>query len=580
MVTRSDSTRRLWTALCVIGLCGTVGGYADGQSSSEEFNQKAARYFTKEYTFHQWREEDHIIDGEDWSLPPWVKASRYSGIQNVEKKVPDSFPGRHQHAVTITWREIEPQEGTFDFSDAKRRILEASQGGKFAVKIGLQASVWETRYFRSLDDRTIVRTEPGSAPLWIRDYDVPLIEERPNASAPFQVVNCDIYHPEYHKRYLKAVAAFGRSGIPQMPEVDICYLHLKSASRGEEGAGPPPGDPQRPLFEERLRAWAAAFRGVEYKLCLVSHREEDLELAIKLGMGQRNGFVEHYMLHAPNPGLGQLVDEEGYLVVDESHPLIAENRASGDENEEYRNEVRFGPIETFPHRYHESMLRVLQMRRNFLWAEGGPWLINPPLLHYVALELGKTVDTAPDAWCYLRESNVRDRRPETGGKPRPIKNFERWLFQRDAPGAVAEPCEKVDVPEQMFEFHRDHLYDYTARRTNIENGQREIRFGIDDRFLFDGPHRVAVKVTYFDRDDATWELIYHTGAHGELEGVRRLQCGHSGKLRTVTWILDDAWFPAEGYRGCDLAVRAVEGDAVVRMVRVIKLNPVACESQP
>jgi hypothetical protein len=31
------------------------------------------------------------------------------------------------------------------------------------------------------------------------------------------------------------------------------------------------------------------------------------------------------------------------------------------------------------------------MRRNFVWAEGGPWFINPPLLHYVALELGKSV---------------------------------------------------------------------------------------------------------------------------------------------------------------------------------------------
>ena len=55
----------------------------------------------------------------------------------------------------------------------------------------------------------------------------------------------------------------------------------------------------------------------------------------------------------------------------------ADNRASGDENEEYGPElvVRFGPIETFPHRYHESMLRVLQMRRNLVWAESGSWLI-------------------------------------------------------------------------------------------------------------------------------------------------------------------------------------------------------------
>ena len=254
----------------------------------------------------------------------------------------------------------------------------------------------------------------------------------------------DIYNPEYHRRYLKLIDAFGASGIPGMKELDLCYLHLKSASRGEEGVGPKPGDPNRKLFEERLAAWANAFQGVQYKLANVSNAEVDLMASMELGMGQRNGFVEHYMLHVSNAGLGQEVDENGYLVVDENCPLIAENRASLDENEEYRNELRFGPIETFPHRYRESMLRALEMRRNFLWAEGGRWFINPPLLNYVALELGKKANDAPDAWCYLRESRTRR---ET------VKNFERWVFQRDAEGARTEPTEKVDVPQQMYEYH-------------------------------------------------------------------------------------------------------------------------------
>ena len=77
-------------------------------------------------------------------------------------------------------------------------------------------------------------------------------------------------------------------------------------------------------------------------------------------------------------------------MVDEACPLIAENRASGDENEEYVPGVhvpRFGPYEGWPHRYRESMLRMLQMRRNVFWAEGGRRLMNPPLLCYVSLEL-------------------------------------------------------------------------------------------------------------------------------------------------------------------------------------------------
>lgn len=532
-----------------------------------DFDRKAEKLFHKKYFFHPWNPADHTVDGEDWSLPPGVKAAPYSGIQINPKLVSEAFPGRVQRAVHGSWLRSEPKEGHFEFDALREEILRASENGRNAVQIGLGASVWETRYFKSLKSRTVVKTETGTAPRWLGDYGIPLIEEEPNSSIPFQVVNMDIYHPEYHKRYLKLVEAFGKSGIPQMKELDICYVHLVSSSRGEEGAGPPVGDPKRRLFEERLRAWVLAFKGVAYKLCLVSNRSDDLEPALRLGMGQRNGFVEHYMLHAPNPALGQELDADGYLVVNEENPLIAENRASGDENEEYTriHVARFGPIETFPHRYHEATLRMLQMRRNFVWAEGGPWLINPPLLHYLALELGKNARTAPDAWCYLRESVVK-----RGKKGQPVKNFERWLYQRDADGARTEAAEKIQIPPQMFEFDRDHLYDLTARQTQGSKGQTQIRFGVDEAFLQGGPHAVAVKITYLDRDHAEWQLEYFT--RGNQMAQRRVNCGDTGTAKTVTFILKDAHFPAKGDTGTDLQIRALKGDAVIRFVRVIKLG--------
>ena len=533
-------------------------------AASTDFDRKASELFTKDYSFHAWNETDHTVDGEDWSLPVWVKPARYSGVQVSPSLVSPAFPGRIQRTVRASWREAEPEEGAFDFSALRRQIIEASEGGKYAVKMGLGASVWETRYFQRLRNPAIRKTEVGTAPRWLKSYGVPLIAEQPNKSVPFQVVNLDIYHPEYHKRYLKLVEAFEKSGIPQMKELDLCYLHLVSASRGEEGSGPPVGDPTRPLFEERLRAWADAFKGATCKLCLVSAKEEDMALALKLGMGQRNGFVEHYMLHAPNPGLGQELDADGYLVVNESCPLIAENRASGDENEEYTSGhvERFGPIESFPHRYHEATLRMLQMRRNFVWAEGGPWLINPPLLHYLALELGKTSRDAPDAWCYLRESVTK--------KGRQVKNFERWLYQRDADGARTLATERVDVPPQMFEFDRTHLYDLTARQTQLSKGQSAIRLGLDESFLADGPHAVAVKITYLDRAHAEWQLEYFAGA--AKTATRQVTCGDSGAAKTATFILNDACFPGRGYAGLDLQIRALKGDAVIRLVRVIKLH--------
>lgn len=448
-----------------------------------EFIRKADELLHRAYFFHAWREADHTVDGDDWSLPDWVRAERYSGISINAKKVPADFPGRIQHTVRVSWREIEPREGEYDFSVLRERILAASENGKFAVKMGLGASVWETRYFRSVEDRTIVRTAPGTAPQWLVEQGVPRIEERPNKSIPFQVVN-----------------------------LDICYLHLRSASRGEEGSG-------------------------------------------------------------PNPGLGQLLDEQGYLVVDEQNPLIKENRASGDENEEYSrsHELRFGSIETWQHRYKESMLRVLQMRRNFVWAEGDAWLVSPPLLHYVALELGKNARNAPDAWCYLRESRVPDRANKRWKDAVAVKNFERWVYQRDVDGARTVATEKTPVPEQMFEYHKEHLYDHTARKTSINDGQGAIQFAVDETFLSGGPRRVAVKITYLDRDSAQWNLDYFT-SHDDV-ATRTVRCGNSGKAKTVTFLLDDAFFPGLGTSGRDLLIRATHGDAVIRFLRVIERKP-------
>lgn len=46
-----------------------------------------------------------------------------------------------------------------------------------------------------------------------------------------------------------------------------------------------------------------------------------------------------------------------------------------------------------------------------------------------------------------------------------------------------------------------------------------------------------------------------------------------GAAKTITFILHDACFPGHGYPGLDLQIRALKGDAVIRMVRVIKLDP-------
>lgn len=539
---------------------------------------KVPSSFEMEMRMDPWSEAESIKLGWDWSLPEWVKPDPSSGIKLSETKAGDKFPGRLLHSVNTSWNAVEPEEGRYDFEPLRRAVLSASENGKYGIEFHLRGSVWELRNFpdeanypRSWENQKI---KSQTAPRWLAKYNIPLIEERKhgvdNIATPFQIVNMDIYHREYHKRYIGMLEALGRSGILDMPEVTYVFLHIKSGSRGEEGAGPVDG-PERDLFIERLETWAKISNGNERKLCLVSHKEEDLSLALKLGMGQRNGFVEMYLLHCANTALGQSIDKDGYLVVDENNPIILENRASGDENEEYVPEShvpRFGSMETWGHRYRESSLRALQMRRNFLWAEGGSYLIDPPLLAYVSLELGKNRLNAPDAWCRLRESMVRS---ENHHKATPIgmKNFERWLFQRDSEGYETEAVKKVMHGKDYGKgslvrtYIAGHNYDFTARK-----GKR-IGFAVDDKFLSDGPHRVMIKVTFYDESIKPFYLKCDT-SEGE---VRKIIHGTGdGQLKTASLIVDSAVFNGRNYAGHDFTIGNGADPVVLAFVRIIKLR--------
>ena len=114
-------------------------------------------------------------------------------------------------------------------------------------------------------------------------------------------------------------------------------------------------------------------------------------------------------------------------------------------------------------------------------------------------------------------------------------------------------------------YHKNHKYDLTARSTDQESGNKAIGFAIDDRFLSGGPHKVAVKITYHDQGKSRWALVYN---HGQAQ--RDVICRDCGVVRTVTFFLDDAVFDARGM-DYDFEIKAIEGDAIIKFVRIIKL---------
>lgn len=172
-----------------------------------------------------WRDHDDDIAGWDWSLPPSTEPAAVSALKLPDALVPPHFKGHLTHAVTAMWRDLEPTEGHFDFESLRRRILAASAGGRYAVELGLRASVWEIRIFpgeaRYPAGWSHIHEENESAPRWLARCAIPRIEEEKKGlskiGTPFQIINLDIYHPAYHERYLRLIRALGASGILRMP---------------------------------------------------------------------------------------------------------------------------------------------------------------------------------------------------------------------------------------------------------------------------------------------------------------------------------------------------------------------------
>lgn len=281
--------------------------------------------------------------------------------------------------------------------------------------------------------------------------------------------------------------------------------------------------------------------------------------AMRMGIGQRSGFIEDYLLGIDNPVLCQKLTHDGYIEVQRLCAPLVDGRAFGDENEEYGVEwkSRYGDVTYFPHRYRESMLRLLQMRRNFVWTSG--FTLNEPLLGYVALSMGKNEQTSVDAWVYLRESYVSlidGRRHYADAPPNEtvcgdalpplaVRNFERWLYQRDVVGGGRTvPTMRVDVPKHYGMRHPHALYDYIARRTDLASQQSYISFAVDDYFAHGLVDDMYVKVTYHDvSSDARCSLRFvdatvdGDGNDRHAYVYREFATAGSGKIRTVTFHL-------------------------------------------
>ena len=499
-----------------------------------------------------WINNDHIINGWDWSLPDAVEPSP-SGLVGLQRNMgwdKDFQPLNLQFQANavgilwVKWRDIEKTEGNFDFSPIINRIQQANSAGLDIILRILCHSK-----SRGGD------ISRGQAPLWLEDLGVNLLpktRERDN-------LNFDPSNPVFHEHYLRLINELKNTPIPHM--VKAAYVGYASRSHGDEGIGPhgeksPEANDTEQHVRERLDAWGEAFIGMEYKVFMGGPSHYGFEK----GFGMRKGFVEMYHYRIPDNEVGQYLDENGYLCVDEEAPVLKNKCFSGEVNEEYNqswaeesSDYRFGrTTNSFPYRYFMSNLRALQMRSTYLHTTGH---LIPKMLPFISQQLGRTAEDTPDAWSFLTETRL---------KSGLSKNWERWLYQRDAPGYETTAVVKMQHVRKMWMIEPGNYYDYIARKG------KKMGFAADDNvFPTDVEHNVAIKVSYIDNVVGTLNLVYHNNS-GLQE--RTINTTGGDVVRTATFFVN-AKFDATGFN-FDFELHSETGKEVpVSFVRVIKIPP-------
>jgi len=523
----------------------------------------------------QWINKDHVINGWDWSLPNFVEPSPRSlvGLQrNIGwdkdfKPLDLKFKSNSIGILWVKWRDIEPVKGSYDFTPVINRINQAnSVGSDIILRILCHSKS------RGTDSNALSR---GEAPLWLEDLGVNLLpQEKPEHN-----LNFDPSHPEFHKHYLMLIAELKKSGIPDM--VKAAYVGYASHSFGDEGIGPygesnSAANDTVKHVRERLDAWQEAFKGMENKVFMGG----SCDYGFQKGFGVRRGFVEMYLYNIPNRDLGQYIDDKGYLSVDEDAPIMKYKCFNGEVNEEYESawatdarSFRFGnTTNSYPYRYFTSTLRALQMRCTYIHTTGH---LIPKMLPFLSQELGRTVEDAPDVWSFLRTSYLKTSNYKNNdylnrtitateeAEGIETKNFERWLYQRDAEGFETEPAVKIQQAIKMWMVQNNKYYDYIARKG------KKIGFDVDDYWtgLKDS---VAIKVSYFDYYPGKLDLVFNDGQE-EIKKTQTLT-GDS-LLKTATFFVSKIQANSLEHN-FDFILEAGENteSIVISMVRVINAN--------
>ena len=217
------------------------------------------------------------------------------------------------------------------------------------------------------------------------------------------------------------------------------------------------------------------------------------------------------------------------------------------------------------------------MRCTYLLASGH---LIPEMVPFIAQELGRTVIDAPDVWTFLYTAKISSQqyiKNEESSTVRRnftvdelyngmnVKNFERWLYQRDSEGFETEPALKINRAIKMWMVQPGNDFDYIARK-----GER-VGFDIDDRWLKKNTNKkFAVKITYLDNTNGKMKLHYKFNSRDVFSSEKLT---NDNKIKTATFIVNDIDSNAlENNYDFIVSANKEASNITISMVRVVALN--------
>ncbi len=561
--------------------------------------------------------------GEDWSFPVSVTEEPYSGLFRLGSDSSPDAPGGLVKNIgrTLTWASLNPAEDVYDFSYLENVLDSAATATpSYGVIFRLKSSVHDG-------------TEQGQGgvqtqliPQWVLDkYS---IQAQPHGDADdtgysdndtFHTTHNKLYvapwHPGVQAEWRKFIREFGRRKYIQSRHFIAIYLHGVSKSDGEEmdieagefrgqAEDTVPGSGYATLgaalmgcFQQRMDTWAQAAGPYIHKVIWVgagtisgvdsAYNPVDLDnYALVTGLGSRRGFIEHYYYGRIQPPTAGQNYNNGYMTSDWSAEL-RDGRYWGDENEETDE---YGSVtgEIRELAYKSSFFRAAQVGMNFLWTGAAPIGYAGGIPGWFTKVAGKPAAHSPDAAVWLRQAQVRvlpappwTNQYTTQDTSQPFKNLERLVYQRDITNRMSVATQLKAMPYVSLK-DKAVTDEYTARRTDVANGSREMAFMLDAGFksaIKAQAQPLQIKVHYLENHTSQWTLrVAKSGStYVDLGNVQATTASNTWK--TVTFTLTSAnlangFVPGVLGTNIDFVVRMTgtqtSNNLTVRYVRVVR----------